>query len=470
MTKLLSSFLLAVASVSLQAQNVGINTTNPAERLHVAGNIKADTVKPAALKLTPNAGSGKVLTSDAAGNASWQPKSSTASIGFGTWGDCATNSIISEYNPVGDEEGAGDDYFGRSVAISGNFAIVGAPLDDVGANNNQGSVSIYQHNGSEWVLMQKITDATGAVSDDFGRSVSISGNFAVVGAPGDDVGANTGEGSASIYQYNGSTWVLMQKISGTAGDGFGEAVYISGNYVVIGAPYDDVGSKTDQGSASIYQYNGSTWVLMQMILDSNGASDDRFGYAVSLEGSFVIVGARYDAVGTNTDQGSASIYQYNGSTWVLMQKITDAAGVANDWFGYSVSITGSFAAIGATRSDFVSTYKYNGSTWVLMEKITDSPNGGFGVSVAVSGNYLVVGASQETIGANNRQGAAYIYKKVGSLWQKVLRITDPVGQAFAQFGAAVSFDANTKRFLIGAPDDINSGNHKPGKVVFGIIN
>src|SRR6185295_2269474 len=96
---------------------VGIGNTAPVERLQVAGNIKADTVKPNALKLTPNAGNGKVLTSDAAGNASWQTSNSNGSgVGFGAWGDCATTGNINGYNPVGDPNNIGGsaDFFGST--------------------------------------------------------------------------------------------------------------------------------------------------------------------------------------------------------------------------------------------------------------------------------------------------------------------------------------------------------------------
>ena len=179
------------------SQNVGIGTISPTEKLHVTGNIKVDTIKPNAIKLLPNAGNGKILTSDATGNASWQKGIIDSGVGFGPWGDCSVNNI-SEYNPVVDPTGTADDYFGGSTSISGNFAIVGAYNDDVGVNINQGSASIFQFNGTNWVLMQKLTDATGATGDFFGSSVSISGNYAIVGSYADDVGANIDQGSASI--------------------------------------------------------------------------------------------------------------------------------------------------------------------------------------------------------------------------------------------------------------------------------
>jgi FG-GAP repeat len=482
MKKLFFLILTVTAHQITTAQNVGIGTTAPTEKLQVAGNIKADTIKPNGIKLTPNAGNGKVLISDAAGVGSWQASSILAgagNIGYGVWGDCATNGNISEYQPVADATGEAGDRFGNTVSISGNYAIVGASLDDVGANLNQGSASIYQWDGSSWVLMQKITDATGAANDNFGTSVSISGNYAIIGADGDDVGANANQGSVSIYQWNGSSWVLMQKITdafGAANDDFGNSVSISGNYAIIGADGDDVGANAAQGSASIYQWNGSSWVLMQKITDAAGEQNDRFGYSVSISGSYVIIGAFLDDVGANTSQGSASIYARFISTWTLQEKITDATGASNDYFGTSVSISGSYAIIGAEGDDVganidqgsASIYKREGTSWVLMRNVTDvagEVNDGFGISVSISDDYAIVGAMNGK-GINGSQGTAYIYLRVGFGWQLLQRISDPGSAGPENFGISVALEGNTKRFVIGA----QFYGSLSGKVLFGKIN
>ncbi|MBK9983570.1 MAG: FG-GAP repeat protein [Saprospiraceae bacterium] len=246
-----------VLNILITAQNVGIGTITPTEKLDVDGNVKADTLKPNAFKFLPNAGAGKILTSDGIGNASWEnmmlpppPNNYNGNVGYGVWGDCATNGNISEYNPVVDEEGAGQDisigdHFGYTTAISGNFAIIGSYGDDAGAGINQGSVSFYQFDGNTWIFVQKVIDEDGEAWAFFGQSISIAGNFAIVGAPQDNGNAGDGQGSSSIYQYNGSTWQLMQKITdadGAAHDNFGSSVSLSGNYAIIGSP-DDSGPK-----------------------------------------------------------------------------------------------------------------------------------------------------------------------------------------------------------------------------------
>ncbi|HSF72120.1 MAG TPA: FG-GAP repeat protein, partial [Methylotenera sp.] len=454
------------------------------EKLHVAGNIKADTVKPTVVKITPNAGTGKVLTSDASGNGSWQNSAASAasgSIGFGVWGDCATNGNISEYHPVADATGSTGDNFGVSVSMSGNYAIAGAYGDDGGLGVDQGSASIYQFNGSSWVLMQKLTDATGATLDFFGYSVYISGIYAIVGSPFDDGALGTDQGSASIYKFNGSSWVLMQKLtdaSGAASDYFGISVAITDSYAIIGAYVDDGPLGADQGSVSIYKLNGANWVLSQKITDATGGTGDFFGFKVALSGNYALVGAfGEDGVEFGVDQGSASIYQYNGSNWVLMQKLIDATGNANDNFGGSVAIAGNYAIVGAYADDGLggvdegsaSIYRYNGSTWVLMQKITvatAAASDNFGASVALSENYAVIGASRDSDAGGVQQGSATIYVRVGLGWQKLQYLTDPAGAASDRFGTSVGFDEASKRFIIGAFKYTGDS----GKVVFGKIN
>jgi FG-GAP repeat len=456
--------------------NIGIGIANPAHVLDVKGNVNVTSdIKTNGLGGT----AGAVLTNNGNGTMQWAEAKINGSVGFGTWGDCSTNNI-SEYNPVADATGALNDGFGFNVSISGNYAIVGAPFDDVGTNANQGSVSIYQFNGTKWVQIQKITDATGATDDNFGSSVSISGSYAIVGTNSDDVGTSVNQGSVSIYQLSAGTWVLMEKIidaTGAAGDNFGYSVSISGTHAIVGAKNDDVGVNYDQGSASIYQFNGTNWVQMQKITDATGAMDDLFGYSVSISGNRAIVGASNDD-DINTDQGSVSIYKLSVGTWVLMQKITDAFSASYDNFGSSVSISGNYAIVGAAFDDVganinqgsASIYKLSsGGIWGLMQKITEA-NGAsadqFGYNVSISGNYAIVGANHNEIGSNISQGSASVYQSIGLNWQKVQQIIDPAGAAFDEFGTGSAIDGATKRFLIGA----NGYTGNSGKAVFGKLN
>ena len=141
-------------------------------------------------------------------------------------------------NQVNAGDGLSDDQFGQSVAISGDYAIIGAPGDDIGANANKGSAYIFKRSGTGWSQQAKLTTSEGDASDFFGYSVSIDGDHVVVGAYGDDIGLNTNQGAAYLYERSGSSWPIVRKLTGVAGANAanGRSVDISGPNFIIGAP------------------------------------------------------------------------------------------------------------------------------------------------------------------------------------------------------------------------------------------
>jgi hypothetical protein len=204
-------------------------------------------------------------------------------------------------------DGAALDQFGQSVAISGETAIVGAAGDDVGANSFQGSAYVFVRVGATWSEQQKLTASDGAGGDLFGISVAMSGETAIVGAHL----ANNVQGSAYVFVRAGTVWSEQQKLTasdGAAVDTFGISVAISGETIIVGAFLDDVGANTDQGSAYVFVRVGTTWSQQQQLMASDGANGDRFGTSVAISGETVIVGAVLDDVGANADQGSVYFF------------------------------------------------------------------------------------------------------------------------------------------------------------------
>jgi hypothetical protein len=122
----------------------------------------------------------------------------------------------------------------------------------------------------------------------------------------------------------------------SAGANFGYSVSMSGNYAIIGAPK----SSSGQGSATIYQYDGSSWTNMYSMSDPAGAANDNFGYSVSLSGNYAIAGAFVDDVGANVNQGSATVYIRIGQAWQKLQFVADPAGMTADILGVSCAIDG----------------------------------------------------------------------------------------------------------------------------------
>lgn len=322
------------------------------------------------------------------------------------------------------------DHFGNSVSISGDIAIVGAPMHDDNSHD-AGSAYIYRKTGATWVQEAKLLVSDGALSDLFGVSVSISGDVVIVGAHLDDDNG-TNSGSAYIYRFNGLNWVEEAKLiasDGSLNDQFGYSVSINGDVACIGAyRVDDNG--TDSGSAYIFRFNPdiSGWTEEAKLLASDGEPEDRFGMSVSISGTpgheVVIMGAHLDS-DNGLFSGSAYIYRFNPGTseWIQETKLLDPDGAEFDRFGWSVSISGppgnEIAIVGAPNNDdfglntgsaFI--YRYNGTNWEQEAKLLipgERWGTFFGISVSISstaGNEVALIGAFRAIGG----GAAFMYR------------------------------------------------------------
>jgi len=378
------------------------------------------------------------------------------------------------------DKAVGDGY-GNSVAISGAYAVVGAPSEseDAAGENSlsyAGSAYIYKYNGSNWVQQQKIVASDRAVDDSFGNSVSISGDYIIVGAL-----FKAGSGAAYIFVRSGETWTEQQKIvalDNATNDDFGSSVSISGDYAIVSAPWesedaDGANSLSSAGSAYIYKYNGSNWVQQQKIVASDRAVDDSFGISVSISGDYAIVGAdreAEDANGNNTLQyaGSAYIFVQSGETWTQQQKIVASDRASGMGFGCSVSISGDDAIIGAEDEGAGSAYVFvrDVSGWTQQQEIVPSDRNlaiqdYFGCSVSISGNYAIIGAEvdeKDALGDNTGMyaaGSAYVFLRSGSTWTEQQKIVASDRIADDYFGCSVAISGNY--IIVGANQDREGG-------------
>jgi hypothetical protein len=343
-------------------------------------------------------------------------------------------------------DGAANDQFGFSVAISGNTIVVGARLDDTVAAD-RGSAYVFVKPGAGWsgTLTQtaKLLGSDGLASDQLGFSVAVSGTTVVAGAPVDDTGAATNRGSAYVWVQPGAGWAgTLNQTSklfasdGLLGDLLGWSVGVSGDTVVAGANGDDVGANADQGSAYVFVKPGAGWPAIAVenakLLASDGAAGDLFGgtsttgTGIAIDGSTVVVGASFDDVGANTDQGSAYVFVKPGAGWAgtLNQsaKLIASDGAASDFFGFAVSVSGNRVVAGAplddvTAADQGSAYVHIrpfagwSGTVTELSKHTASDAAAsdtLGVSVGISNGVIVAGANADDIGAMLNRGSAYV--------------------------------------------------------------
>jgi hypothetical protein len=286
-------------------------------------------------------------------------------------------------------------YFGSSASLSGNVAVIGASGDDVNGTLS-GSAFIYRFDGITWVQEQRLLPNDGAAYDEFGKTASLSGNVAVIGAWRDDDNGSE-SGSAYVFRFDGTNWVREQKLlasDGAASDYFGGNLSLSGNVLMSGVPNrDDYGDSS--GAAYLFRYNGTTWVEEQKLLATDSVAGDRFGASASLSGNVAVIGA-YGDEDNGALSGSAYVFRFDGTTWVEEQKLLETGGGANGYFGFSVSVSGNVAVVGAVQingsgSGSMYVYRFDGTTWVETRQLLASDGPILGRYVSAKGTMVLAG-------------------------------------------------------------------------------
>jgi len=253
-----------------------------------------------------------------------------------------------------DSEGGANDQFGSSLSFDGTYCIVGVPFDDTSAGNDAGSAWIFVRPGRQWLQRVKVLDPEAATGDRFGSSVFIQGDTAIVGVPGDDTTAGGDSGSASVFFRSGSAWPRQARIldpGGAPGDNFGASVALQSDTALIAAPLDNTTRGTDAGSVSAFIRQGEVWSPEIKLEDSSGTTGDRFGFSIGFDGETAVVGAPFDDTGSGSNAGSVSFFSKVGGTWTSLAKRTDRIGAANASFGHAVSVDGENAVVGAPGMD-----------------------------------------------------------------------------------------------------------------------
>lgn len=354
-----------------------------------------------------------------------------------------------------DSQNAGSK-FGWSVAISGNTALVGAYLQRVG-NAQTGAVYVFERQGANWNLQATLTPEGETMVSNFGISVALSGDIAVIGRTGNNF---IPSGAFYVFQRNGATWSQRAKIERESRY-FGGSVAIDGETIVVGDELATVPNAYQSGTAYAYRFNGTTWALESQLTGSAQQAFDHFGISVAVSGETIIVGSYADDTPGGLDAGSAYIFQRNGNAWNEQAYLVAPDTAAGDYAGWSVDIIGDMAAVGAYNDDFsgitnagsVTIWQRSGTTWTRQTKLNafEAQTGGtFGYSVSLSGNTLMVGAQLNDSPPVQNAGAAYIFERRNGAWDNgdiVLQDSPALNDAF---GTSVSLSDNT--FIVGIPN------------------
>jgi hypothetical protein len=418
--------------------------------------------------------------------------------------------------------GAGDN-FGYSVAVSGDTIVVGAPfeasnatgVDGNSANNSAteaGAAYVFTRTAGSWSQQAYLKASNTGAYDRFGYSVAIAGDTIVVGADGEDSGATGVNGDATdnstvragaayVFIRSAGSWSQQAylKASNTAAeDNFGHSVAISGDTIVVGAPWEDSSatgingnpadnSATDAGAAYAFTRSAGSWSQQAYLKASNTGIVDLFGWAVAISGETIGVGAPFEnssSTGVNGNEsdnsadnaGAAYVFTRSAGTWSQQAYLKASNTGAFDRFGSSVAISGGTVVVGAHLEDSSSTgvngngadnsATFAGAAYVFTRSVgvwsqqaylkasNTGVNDQFGTSVAISGETIVVGAHGEDSSATGVDGeaadnsaswagAAYVFIRSAGAWSQQAYAKAFNTGAGDEFGISVAISGDT---------------------------
>ena len=385
--------------------------------------------------------------------------------------------------------------------------IIGKPGRPVGvgaeAGNTQAKVR-WRRSGdppiTKFQLLQvpqsKLTAGDSADNDEYGYSVAIDGDTAVIGAYQHDVTPSGGAkvdnaGAAYVFiKDSAGQWLQTAKLTASDGavdDEFGVSVAIDGDTVVVGAHQHDASSNSDAGAVYVFTKPDSGWddddydgTETAKLTASDGAVDDEFGVSVAIDGDTVVVGAHQHDASSNSDAGAVYVFTKPDSGWddddydgTETAKLTASDGAVDDEFGVSVAIDGDTVVVGAhqhdasSNSDAGAVYvftkpdsgwdddDYDGTETAKLTALNGAVDDEFGVSVAIDGDTVVVGAHQHDANSNSDAGAAYVFARDSNSgkWSQTAKLTASDGAANDEFGISVALDGDDA--VVGAYLDTN---------------
>ena len=374
------------------------------------------------------------------------------------------------YNPAGKllaSDGSADDQLGLAVAISGNFAFVGAPNDDINGELS-GSVVVFERSGGVYTQIQRLVPSDGAAEDIFGLDVAVSGDTLIVGANGHSTQFPY-SGAAYIFVRNGSIWTEQAKLIASdekADAAFGYKVNLAGDTAIVGASWDDA-SGLHSGAAYVFSRNAGVWTEQQKLVPGDGAAQDEFSDTVALDGDIAMIGAPYDD-DNGSNSGSVYVFERVNGTFVQTQKLHASDAMATDRFGLEgLDISGTTAAIGALGVDVglnrdhgaIYVFERVGGTFLQTQKLLTSEGStvhylGFGIGLQQ--DTLVAGVPYADIGSNTVQGATYIFARSNGLFAEQQKIVAGDGGAGDLLGFSVALSAD--KLIAGAPFDDDVGS------------
>ncbi len=365
--------------------------------------------------------------------------------------------VDEELEPAPAGTGASGEQFGHSVALDGDTALIGIPSDDTAAGYEAGSVHVFERAGDSWTLKARLIAADPKPAAWFGAAVALEGDTAVIGVPYDGPNGLRYPGSIRIWTRENGEWSQQARIDGITVNwnfvNLGWEVALSGDTVALGVRGED--------AVYVYVREGTTWTLQQKITPLSPDADS-FG-VVALEGDTLVVGAPW----TDSDRGAAFYYTRTAGVWSGREIPRPAAVATHSTFGATVSISGNTLMVGAWGAESLYVFQKPGATWATPQRVVfNHSNGSYAnVAVALQGDLALVGTPEADEGFSKRFGGVHVLRRgVTGFWFIDARLSNPSPSDSSKFGGAVALDGTSA--LVGASAHRTAAANWSGSATF----
>ena len=290
----------------------------------------------------------------------------------------------------------------------------------------------------------------------------------MVGAPGDDNERGIDAGAVYIFLRGSMGWseqVRLVSSDGAANDQFGRAVTIDGTTIAVGAPFADPVAGQDAGKVYVFESNGPQWTEQVIISLADGSAEDQLGTSISLENTTLVIGAPENAAKT----GRVYVFEEVGVAWQREAVLTSSDGANGDQFGIDVDLDDNYILAGAplhnSEQGAAYVFRRTSGQWGdteegKIESAVGEQGDRLGASVSLSGNFALLGAPLTA----SASGASYLFERDGLIWLQQTRFMSPDQEGTDQVGQDVALDGELA--LIGASYDSNGNGVEAGTVYF----
>ncbi|MEM6570219.1 MAG: hypothetical protein AAF957_17545 [Planctomycetota bacterium] len=362
---------------------------------------------------------------------------------------------------------AGGQRFGQSVVLDSGELLVAEQRTPIYGSPTRSAVHRYENAGGAWSLVDSIENPGFAASNQFGVDMDRDGDLLAVGAPNETAMGAVG-GAVYLYRLVGGAWVAEDMLipsDGTSSDFFGQSVAVSGDRVIVGAPRKRNGSVIE-GAAYAFERIGSTWTETERFAIEPGSGDTGLGQSVDIDGVTAVIGAA-----RTNDVGAAYVHLDAGASWTLQERLQPDLLTSFATFGHSVSLAGDELVVGAYQDSVASFasgaawfFRRTGSVWTPIVRLVGTPPTGFhGFSVMTdgSGTVLVGEPVGTAIGAPTSSGAVHVYEPASPIGTEYC---SPVPNSTGDTGRLAVFGSE-----VAADDDITLVGYELPQSAFGFF-